>query len=78
MELRHVNTCTNCQNISANFSCTKHGKQVDLNSVCDSHINQKSLNIESSCLDCTFYNKENCNHPNRAGEGMLCFSWQKK
>ena len=78
MNLREVNTCTNCQSLSTNFNCSKHKKQVDLNSVCDSHTTQKALNINSSCLDCSHYKQSDCNYPNRAGQGMLCFSWQKK
>lgn len=78
MNLRKVNTCTNCQNLSANFNCSKHEKQVDLNNVCDSHTIQKALNINSSCLDCSHFKQSDCNYPNRAGQGMLCFSWQKK
>ena len=78
MVVRQVNTCTNCQNLSAEFNCTKHDKQVDLNNVCDSHITHKSLSINSSCTDCSFFNKSDCKYPDRAGEGMLCFSWSKK
>lgn len=78
MDLRQVNTCTNCLNLSADFNCTKHMKQVDLNNVCDSHIIQKAFSIESSCLNCSFYNQKDCKSPSNAGEGMLCFSWNKR
>ena len=77
MELRKVNTCTNCQNLNPDFNCSKYKKQVDLNNVCDSHVSKKSLSINSSCLDCSFFNQSNCKYPSRAGEGMLCFSWNK-
>lgn len=78
MNLRQVNTCTNCQNLNPDFNCSKHDKQVDLNSVCDSHISHSSLSVSSSCINCSFYKLEGCKHPTRAGEGMLCFSWNKK
>ena len=55
MNLRQVNTCTNCQNLNPEFNCSKHDKQVDLNSVCDSHISHSSLSVSSSCINCSFY-----------------------
>ena len=77
MDLRQVNTCTNCQNLNTNFNCSKLNRQVDLNNVCDSHISKESLTINSSCLDCRYFNQNDCKYPVRAGEGMLCFSWEK-
>ena len=71
MELRKVNTCTNCQNLKLDFNCSKHKKKVDLNNVCDSHVSEKSLS------NCSFFEQRNCKYPSRAGEGMLCFSWNK-
>lgn len=78
MNLRQVNTCTNCQNLSIDFNCSKHEQQVDLNNVCDSHVVQQALSVESSCTNCYFYNHKDCKSPSKAGEGMLCFSWKKK
>ena len=63
MELSQVNTCTNCQNLDLDFNCSKHGKQVDLNNVCDSHVSEKSLSVKSSCLDCSFFNQKDCKYP---------------
>ena len=77
MELRQVNTCTNCQNLKPDFNCSKYQKQVDLNNVCDSHVSKTSLSINSSCLDCSFFKQQDCKYPSRAGKGMLCFSWNK-
>jgi len=76
MDLRQVNTCTNCENLSIGFNCIKHEKKVDLNNVCDSHIAHKSLTTKSSCTNCYFLKKEECKHPTKASEGMLCFSWK--
>ena len=63
MELRKVNTCTNCQNLKLDFNCSKHKKKVDLNNVCDSHVSKKSLSINSSCLDCRFFSGFSDVHP---------------
>lgn len=78
MNFKTVNTCTNCQSLSDNFNCTTHETQVDINYVCDSHTSQISLNKDSSCSNCLSYKSNNCPHPKKAGDGMLCFSWKNK
>ena len=75
--IESVNTCTNCQNLTNNFKCLKHDKDVELNNTCESHVEQNIfLDKNSSCINCSFYKLNSCKHPERAGYGMLCFSWK--
>ncbi len=76
--IRSINTCTNCENLANNFRCTKHNEYVDFNNVCDSHTQNSFLNKDSSCISCAFYNHSDCQYPDRAGVGMLCFNWSQK
>ncbi len=76
MELQNINTCINCENLLANFICSKHNREVKITNFCESHIYKTSITKDSSCSNCLHFEKNSCSKPEEASSKMICFDWE--
>ena len=75
--IRQSNSCINCGNFNDNSTCIKHNKSVKFDNVCNEHLYREKLTRDSSCMNCSYFNTDNCPNPSFASKEMLCFSWNK-
>ena len=78
MNLKQINSCINCENLTKNFMCQKHDKHVDITTLCDSHKYKVAINRNSSCSNCFNYGLDSCSNKEEASSNMICFDWQTK
>ena len=75
MAIRLSSTCTNCAELSDAIMCNVHEVKVNGHYTCDSFSMRQDLMLDRQCTTCTRYQQDDCAHPEKASEGMLCKSW---
>lgn len=75
MSIRLGNSCTNCENFTAQNMCKVHGVKVNENYTCDSFVMKAALKDDRNCVTCVRYGQSDCANPQKAAPGMLCSHW---
>lgn len=75
MSIRIGNSCINCDNLTSDNHCKKHGVKVAKNYTCDSFNMKAELKNDPNCSNCARYEQSECANPSKAAPSMLCSHW---
>ncbi len=75
MAIRLSSTCLNCSNLKEDYVCSVHKVKVSSNYTCNHFQLKAELDVDRQCTNCARYKGDDCAHPEKAAEGMLCTSW---
>ncbi len=75
MNVKLANCCGNCEHFINGQICAVQEIVVSENQVCEAYQFKAVLHRDDDCLKCVKFQTNNCAHPQKASEGILCSVW---
>lgn len=75
MNVQLAKCCGNCENFINGQVCAIQEIVVSENQVCEAYQFKAVLHRDDDCLKCVKFQTNNCAHPQKASEGILCSVW---
>ncbi len=75
MKISLASCCANCEHFLNGQLCGVQEVVVSENQVCEAYEFKAVLHREDDCLKCSKFQTNNCAHPQKASEGIMCTVW---